>query len=116
MAKGDAAVCGRVSLRQPGAEVGHRGGKRLLRIPVEQRQRREIEDLQRRYAERKRATGVMDFDDLLVKTVAEGIETEEQAEYMVNLKCHFGQGFLLSKPMETQSVEDYLKTNSVEER
>jgi len=47
-------------------------------------------------------------------TVAEGIETEEQAEYLMDLKCHFGQGFLFSRPLETQTLENLFEKNKTE--
>lgn len=40
-----------------------------------------------------------------LQTVAAGIETEEQLEFLEHMQCHFGQGFLLSKPLETQALE-----------
>lgn len=36
---------------------------------------------------------------LSIKTIAEGIETQEQLELMGKLKCSMGQGFFLGKPM-----------------
>jgi len=37
--------------------------------------------------------------ELGMNIVAEGIETNEQLAYLVSKKCHLGQGFLLSKPL-----------------
>jgi diguanylate cyclase (GGDEF)-like protein/PAS domain S-box-containing protein len=54
-------------------------------------------------------------NQLGLKAVAEGIETEEQAEYLVDLKCHFGQGFLFSRPLEINKVEEYLENNAHKE-
>src|SRR6185503_19181892 len=34
-----------------------------------------------------------------VRTVAEGIETQEQLEILLDLECDVGQGFLFAKPM-----------------
>lgn len=42
--------------------------------------------------------------ELGMSIVAEGIETQEQLNYLVARKCTIGQGFLLSKPL---SSEDY---------
>lgn len=36
--------------------------------------------------------------------VAEGIETEEQAEFMKNIGCELAQGFLYSKPISQQKI------------
>jgi diguanylate cyclase (GGDEF)-like protein len=36
-----------------------------------------------------------------IKVVAEGIETQEQLDYLKRNRCHFGQGYLLGRPMDT---------------
>jgi len=38
-------------------------------------------------------------------TVAEGIETEGQAELMSTLTCDHGQGYLFSRPLEAAALE-----------
>ncbi len=49
--------------------------------------------------------------------VAEGIETEEQAHFVRQLKCQFGQGFLYAKPMHADDfVAKYLYTRQDGER
>ena len=42
------------------------------------------------------------------KTVAEGVETEEQREYLLERECEYFQGFLFSKPLPEQEVEKLL--------
>jgi len=37
--------------------------------------------------------------------IAEGIDTEEQAEHLQKLGCHKGQGFLFSKPLTAEEFE-----------
>ncbi len=37
--------------------------------------------------------------ELGMDIIAEGIETEEQLQYLISKKCTYGQGFLLSKPI-----------------
>ncbi len=39
---------------------------------------------------------------LNIDVIAEGIETEEQMEYLRNLDCQYGQGFLLSLPVTSE--------------
>jgi EAL domain-containing protein (putative c-di-GMP-specific phosphodiesterase class I) len=39
-----------------------------------------------------------------IKVVAEGIETEAQAEHLRALECDFGQGFLYSKAVAASRV------------
>jgi len=41
-------------------------------------------------------------------TVAEGIETREQAELLRGWGCHFAQGYLLARPLEIAQVEALL--------
>lgn len=36
---------------------------------------------------------------LQMKVIAEGVETESQARKLLSIGCHFGQGFLFSKPV-----------------
>lgn len=42
------------------------------------------------------------------ETVAEGVETEEQFEYLKSIECDCIQGFLLNKPMPAQKIEELL--------
>lgn len=42
------------------------------------------------------------------ETVAEGVETEEQFEYLKSIECDCIQGFLLNRPMPAQKIEELL--------
>ena len=42
--------------------------------------------------------------------VGEGIETEDQAEFLSNRACDIGQGFLYSPPISAEAFEEMLKT------
>ena len=44
--------------------------------------------------------------DMIV--VAEGVETLEQYAILLNMKCQFGQGFLFSKPLPKQKVDELI--------
>jgi EAL domain-containing protein (putative c-di-GMP-specific phosphodiesterase class I) len=44
-------------------------------------------------------------ESLDITTVAEGIETKEQAERMRSLGCSFGQGYFFAKPMAPEEIE-----------
>ena len=41
---------------------------------------------------------------LNLKTIAEGIETEEQWKFLRLLRCDMGQGFYLSKPLPAEEM------------
>ena len=47
--------------------------------------------------------------NLGMNVVAEGIETESQAQRLQALQCEYGQGYLFAKPLPTQAAEDLLK-------
>ncbi|MCC6146513.1 MAG: EAL domain-containing protein [Anaerolineaceae bacterium] len=51
--------------------------------------------------------------NLDIRLTAEGIETEYQLKELANLGCHFGQGFLFSKPLNRHAAEEYLKNQPV---
>lgn len=46
---------------------------------------------------------------LNLQVVAEGIETEEQLNYLKNNRCEIGQGYFISKPLPAKDLEDFLK-------
>lgn len=43
-----------------------------------------------------------------IDVIAEGIETEEQAMFLRNAGCPFGQGYYFSRPLEASSAEAML--------
>ena len=44
-------------------------------------------------------------DRLGMKVIAEGVETEEQREFLRSCSCQVGQGFLYSKPVSEEEFE-----------
>jgi len=42
------------------------------------------------------------------RVIAEGIETEEQGKMLINLGCHFGQGYFIAKPMAAHDVPKWI--------
>ena len=46
--------------------------------------------------------------ELRIKLVAEGIETNEQLDYLKDLNCYTGQGYIYNKPMPQQEFENLL--------
>ena len=48
---------------------------------------------------------------LNLKLIAEGVETEEQRDFLMNEGCDLIQGYFYSKPLPGKEVEELLKTN-----
>ena len=46
--------------------------------------------------------------DLKLTTIAEGVETKEQKDYLLNKKCDIIQGYYYSKPLSKEEFETYL--------
>jgi diguanylate cyclase (GGDEF)-like protein/PAS domain S-box-containing protein len=44
--------------------------------------------------------------------IAEGVETEEQRDFLANLGCHFYQGYLFSRPLPVQKFESFSESFS----
>ncbi|MEA2432733.1 MAG: hypothetical protein QOG54_190 [Actinomycetota bacterium] len=52
---------------------------------------------------------------LNLRSVAEGIESSEQARELRSLGCHLGQGFHFARPLLASSVEDLLRRQAIGE-
>lgn len=52
--------------------------------------------------------GALNFD-----IIAEGVETEEQQDFLVNHGCTAGQGFLFSAPVAASHFENFARTNQL---
>lgn len=46
---------------------------------------------------------------LNLATICEGVETQQQVDYLLQLGCHEAQGFLYARPMPLAELIDYLK-------
>ena len=42
------------------------------------------------------------------KVIAEGIETESHGRMLIELGCHYGQGYFIAKPMVSKLIPDFL--------
>jgi len=47
--------------------------------------------------------------NLGLKVIAEGIETEEQLNFLKSIDCLYGQGYLFSKPINAENMDVFLK-------
>jgi diguanylate cyclase (GGDEF)-like protein/PAS domain S-box-containing protein len=50
---------------------------------------------------------------LNLEIVAEGLEMSEHLKQLKELKCHYGQGYLFSKPMDARAVSDWIAVGSL---
>jgi EAL domain-containing protein (putative c-di-GMP-specific phosphodiesterase class I) len=48
--------------------------------------------------------------NLNLEVIAEGVETDAQAAFLLNERCQEAQGFLYSKPLPADQFEAYLRT------
>ncbi len=51
--------------------------------------------------------------NLRLKVVAEGIETQEQRQFLANLSCDYIQGYLLSEPIPADAFESHFLTENL---
>jgi len=47
-----------------------------------------------------------------IKVIAEGIETEEQRRLLVSAGCDYGQGYLFSRPISAEKLDEFLSANA----
>jgi EAL domain-containing protein (putative c-di-GMP-specific phosphodiesterase class I) len=52
--------------------------------------------------------------DLGMKVVAEGIETDEQLSKLKSMECEYGQGYLFTKPINSQMASNLLSESLAE--
>jgi EAL domain-containing protein (putative c-di-GMP-specific phosphodiesterase class I) len=45
-----------------------------------------------------------------LEVIAEGVETEEQRGFLLNLGCYRFQGYLYGRPMPPKDFEEFLAT------
>ena len=47
---------------------------------------------------------------LNMKIVAEGVEMQEQVEYLKSISCNLYQGYYFSKPIKAKELEEFYKS------
>lgn len=50
--------------------------------------------------------------NLKLTVIAEGIEEESQAQTLLRLGCHEGQGYLYAKPLTAVQLKEWLQTRA----
>ena len=50
---------------------------------------------------------------LNLTVIAEGVELNHQLSHIKDLKCHYGQGFFFSKPMEPVDIDRWIRSESL---
>lgn len=69
-----------------------------------------IKDIESNYDNFKIVEAIMKLAQALkLDVVAEGIETEWQAQQLINLGCNYGQGYWFSQPLDSQAVGSLLQ-------
>ncbi|MBE9067849.1 EAL domain-containing protein [Leptolyngbya cf. ectocarpi LEGE 11479] len=69
-----------------------------------------IKDIESNYDNFKIIEAIIKLAQALkLDVVAEGIETEWQAQQLINLGCNYGQGYWFSQPLDSQAVGSLLK-------
>lgn len=49
--------------------------------------------------------------NLNMQVIAEGVETDEQVQVLQGLRCRYGQGYLFSRPVTPEKIEQLLKSH-----
>lgn len=71
-----------------------------------------IKDLPYDYEDRAILRAIVDLaKGLKLEVLAEGVEEEEQKEFLLKNGCKMAQGFLFAKPMSAEACEEYLRQN-----
>jgi len=72
-----------------------------------------VGDIQNSHEEAPLVTAILAMArSLNLKVVAEGVETEEQQRYLKDRQCDVMQGFLLSRAVPAEELEEMLKRDS----
>jgi EAL domain-containing protein (putative c-di-GMP-specific phosphodiesterase class I) len=93
--------------------TGYSSMSYLKRLPIDilKIDRSFVSDLPKDTNDLAIATAIVALGHSLGLTViAEGIETQAQAESLLNLGCDLGQGYLYARPMPAEKVAQYLET------
>lgn len=87
----------------------------LRRLPIKKVKidRSFVKDVTTRRHDAAIAQGVITMSHHLdLQVVAEGIETQEQLNFLTEQKCDLFQGYLLARPMPLEKLKEYLHLNA----
>lgn len=97
-----------------GFRTGYSSLGYLLRFPVDvvKVDRSYVNDIEMNEKDRKLVRAILALSSSLdLQIVAEGVETEGQAEIFRDLGCPLFQGYLFAKPADGQTTDDWMRRN-----
>jgi PAS domain S-box-containing protein len=84
---------------------------RALPFEVLKVDRRFVSSMSTKRGSRKIVAAIIGLGHSLdMRTIAEGVETEEQAQMLLRLNCNLGQGWLYGHPLPADQIPDMVKT------
>jgi diguanylate cyclase (GGDEF)-like protein len=91
--------------------TGYSSLSRLDRLPIDRLKIDQsfVAEIGRKAGQELAETIVALGHKLRLVTIAEGIETPEQAAYLREIGCDVGQGYLLARPMPPQALREWLQ-------
>ena len=96
--------------------TGYSSFSYLRQLPVDSVKidRSFVQDLGTKADDREITRAIVNLARTLgVKTVAEGVETKQQAEILVEMGCNEMQGFLFAPPVDANTMAEILKTGVI---
>ncbi|HEY8467265.1 MAG TPA: EAL domain-containing protein [Solirubrobacterales bacterium] len=91
--------------------VGHSSLRYLKGLPLDNLKIAQayVDEIDRPDAHPRILKAILDLADAFeLRPVAEGIERAEQRDRLLELGCEFGQGYLLSKPLDPAATDEFL--------
>ena len=55
-------------------------------------------------------------DHIGMSVIAEGVETKDQLDFLLKVKCDHAQGFYFSRPVELKKIEELLQSQPLWEK
>ncbi|MGM0379896.1 MAG: EAL domain-containing protein [Bacillota bacterium] len=91
--------------------VGYSSLSYLVRLPIDHLKidRSFIKNINKSNEAKVIISTLVDMGNKLgVEVISEGIEIKEELDYLMDIKCDNGQGYLMNKPLDTKDIENVL--------